>query len=123
MSSIPEASASEGHSAGSHSAETRSAETQSAGTHCQQAAIVSEDSAAGPRTLSSIAADCCALSEVPPPETPAVPVIVASYDVTLESSGRLDEPSARPFEIKDHRQEPPQLAPQPLYTLHSVFLI
>ena len=68
-------------------------------------------------------ADCCALSATPQPEPSAVAAVSVAFDLVLQGNSPLDASPARLARREDQRRKPPQLPPQPLYTLHSALLI
>ncbi len=98
-----------------------------ANTAAEEAAVpeaTAEDSeACHPESSLSAIMDCCLIADAPTPETSAVPAMVLAVDIALQSDSAFSAPLARSARIDDPRRRPPQLAPQPLYTLHSAFLI
>lgn len=102
------------------SGKTQSAKTQSAKTEApREEPPPCHDGAA---ELAS--SDCCSVTTTPEPENPAAPAGSVLYEIALEAApgAELLATEHDPAESRQ-RQQPPRQTPQPLYTLHSAFLI
>lgn len=93
-------------------------------SHCQEAE--SSDNAAAPCHSAAPAMaspDCCSIEATPEPETVAAPAGSVFFEIALEATPYGELPAAAPTFAEDQRQRPLRQVPQPLYTLHSAFLI
>ncbi len=96
--------------------------------HCSATMKTTGQSAPCP-SVTSLAGpgDCCSISTAPDPEATGVPAISASYGfvlkVVLEPVGSVVVPVVQAHWMDRDPHKALQPAPQPLYTLHSAFLI
>lgn len=94
--------------------------------HCQKAAEKHQDETTDQTIIASANAGCCAMETTTDFEMSAVPAVSSSLDVAWQLTDSLSTAAGALLhdDIRNRRSKPPPLpAPQPLYTLHSAFLI
>jgi len=93
-------------------------------SHCQEADETTRKPAGCPSAVPLASTlDCCTMAAAPDTEPSAVPAISASDVFVLEPVGLMVAPTVHSHRIDGKRPRAPQPVPQPLYTLHSAFLI
>ncbi len=108
-----------------HVAAESAAEEPAAGGHCPQAQQNAEDPALclSPASMTMVA-DCCAMTAGSDSGESALLVIAAALDLAVGPSGTIEDvPAVQPQRWEGLWRQPQHLPPQPLYTLHSAFLI
>lgn len=92
--------------------------------HCQKAEEPSEETAPchspSPAMASS---DCCSMTAAPEPERATAPVVSVSFVIALSVALYAELPATDQSHADDRQRLPSSQPPQPLYTLHSAFLI